>query len=177
MNNGLAVMNGAPVVMHASDILTDANSAPIVRSVERRKFIPAPLLFAISTAFGISSTFQAYWMDALSRDHPMTHGVQHLLILNLVYWYIPALLAPMIMAFALRHPFDRKRWPLQALLHASAALAYSIVHTGVMMGVRIAILRNDALPKSFPGWWRTSLVNYLQQGISIALEGCEIERA
>jgi len=163
MNSGLAVMNGAPVVMHASDILTDANSAPIVRSVERRKFIPAPLLFAISTAFGISSTFQAYWMDALSRDHPMAHGVQHLLILNLVYWYIPALLAPMIMGFALRHPFDRKRWPLQVLLHGSAALAYSIVHTTVMMGVRITLLRNETLPPTFPGWWRASLVNYLQQ--------------
>lgn len=163
MNSGLAVMNGAPAILHASDILTDANRAPIVRPLERRKFIPAPLLFAISTAFGISSTFQAYWMDALSREHPMPHGVQHLLALNLVYWYIPALLAPMIMAFALRHPFGRRRWPLQVLVHAVAALAYSIVHTAVMMGVRAVLLRNEVLPSRFPGWWRASLINYLQQ--------------
>ena len=156
-------MNDALTVLHVSDILTEANSDPIVRPVERRSFIPAPLLFVIATVFGISSTFQAYWMDALSRDHPMSHGVPTLLLLNLVYWYIPALLAPMIMSAALRHPFDRRRWPLQVLLHASAALAYSIVHTAVMMGVRIIILRNETLPPTFPGWWRAGLVNYLQQ--------------
>src|SRR5437016_14648239 len=77
MNSGPAVMNGAFCVVHASAILTDADSAPIVRPVERRKFIPAPLLFVIATSFGISSTFQAYWMAALSHEHPMPHGVPH----------------------------------------------------------------------------------------------------
>jgi signal transduction histidine kinase len=131
--------------------------------VERRQFIPAPLLFVIATAFGISSTFQAYWMDALSHEHPMPHAVQHLLALNLIYWYIPALLAPMIMGFAVRHPFQRAHWPRQALLHASAAFTYSVAHTIVMMGLRAYLMRSEPLPPNFPGWWTFSLVQYLTQ--------------
>src|SRR6267154_5440444 len=163
MNSGPAVMNGAFCVVHASAILTDAHSAPIVRPVERRKFIPAPLLFVIATSFGISSTFQAYWMDALSHEHPMPHGVPHLLALNLVYWYIPALLAPMIMAFAVRHPFDRAHWPRRVLVHVAAALTYSVTHTLVMTAFRAWMMRTEPLPANFPGWWISSLLNYLQQ--------------
>ena len=163
MNSGPAVMNGAFQVIHASAFLTGAVSPPIVRPVQRRKFIPAPLLFAIATAFAISSTFQAYWLDTLSHEHPMPHMIWHLVGLNLVYWYIPALLAPMIMSFAVRHPFDRKRWPLQVLLHASAALTYSVVHSAVMMGTRMILLRSETLPPTFQGWWRVSLINYFEQ--------------
>ena len=78
--------------------------------MERRRFIPASTLFVIATAFGISSTLQAHWMSKLQiHSHMMENHIARLLALNLVYWYIPALLAPIIMAFALRHPFDRHR--------------------------------------------------------------------
>src|SRR5437773_1442901 len=94
MNDGQAVMNTPFSTVHASDVLTHVADARIVPAVSRRRFIPAPLLFVIATAFGISSTFQAYWMDRLSpHTHPMQDAVLHLLVLNLVYWYIPALLA------------------------------------------------------------------------------------
>ena len=163
MNSGPVVMNGAFPLIQASAILTDAPVSPDSTSVQRRRFIPAPLLFAIATAFGISSTFQAYWLDTLSHEHPMPHQALHLLTINLVYWYIPALLAPTIMAFALRHPFDRTRWPRQVIVHAAAALVYSVVHTAVMMGVRMILLRNETLPATFPGWWHVSMVDYLEQ--------------
>ena len=56
--------------------------------------IPFPVLLGIATVFGVSSTIQAYWLSRVSGDNePM--GV-HLLILNLVYWYVPALLAPIV---------------------------------------------------------------------------------
>ena len=163
MNGGSVVMNDTFPVVHASAILTDACDAPIVRAVPRRSFIPAPLLFVIATAFGVSSTFQAYWMDALSHEHPMPHALPHLLALNFVYWYIPALLAPIIMSFALRHPFDRDHWPRQLLLHIGAALTYSVAHTIVMMGTRAVLMRSEPLPATFPGWWTFSLLAYLQQ--------------
>ena len=163
MNSGPAVMNGAFPVIHASVFLTGAPVSPDSTSVHRRRFIPAPLLFAIATAFALSSTFQAYWLDTLSHEHPMPHMIRHLVELNLTYWYIPALLAPMIMSFAVRHPFDRKRWPLQALLHAIAALAYSVVHTAVMMALRMILMRSETLPPTFQGWWRASLINYFEQ--------------
>jgi signal transduction histidine kinase len=132
--------------------------------VIRRRFIPAPLLFAIATAFAISSTFQAYWIERLGpNSHPMQNAIPHLLVINFVYWYIPALLAPAIMAFALRHPVDRVHWPRQIALHIGAALSYSIVHTAVMQGVRFLLMRNEPPGPDFPGWFTSSLYNYFWQ--------------
>jgi signal transduction histidine kinase len=132
--------------------------------VEGRRFIPAPTLFVIATAFGISSTLQAHWMDKLElHPHVIQDAIARLLVLNLVYWYIPALLAPPIMAFALRHPFDRVRWPRQLALHVTAALSYSIVHTTSMMAVRALLLMGQPLPPDFPGWRNYALLAYLTQ--------------
>jgi two-component system LytT family sensor kinase len=132
--------------------------------VERRRFIPASTLFVIATAFGISSTLQAHWMSRLQiHSHLMENHIARLLALNLVYWYIPAVLAPIIMAFALRHPFDRHRWPAQLALHVTAALTYSIVHTAVMMALRAILLMGQELPANFQGWWNFTLLSYLTQ--------------
>src|SRR5215475_13934903 len=137
---------------------------PIVLSVEGRKFIPTPMLFVIATAFGLSSTFQAYWIERLGmRPHPMQYAITKLLALNLVYWYIPALLAPVVMAFALRHPFDRVHWPRQIALHVTAALSYSVVHTAVMTATRAVLMWFGGTPQDFPGWRTSTLLNYLTQ--------------
>ena len=132
--------------------------------MERHRFIPAPTLFVIATAFGISSTLQAHWMDKLElHPHVMQNAIARLLALNLVYWYIPALLAPIIMAFALRHPFDRIRWPRQLALHLTAALAYSVVHTTIMTTVRSLLLIGQPLPADYPGFRNYTLLAYLTQ--------------
>ena len=132
--------------------------------MEGRRFIPARTLFVIATAFGISSTLQAHWMDKLElHPHVIQDAIARLLVLNLVYWYIPALLAPLIMAFGLRHPFDRIRWPRQLALHVTAALSYSIVHTTSMMAVRALLLMGQPLPPDFPGWRNYALLAYLTQ--------------
>jgi len=132
--------------------------------VERRSFIPAPTLFVIATAFGISSTIQAYWMSRLEL-HPnmMQNAVLRLLALNLVYWYIPALLAPIVMAFALRHPFDRAHWPRQLATHVVGALSYSVVHTMIMTGLRVLLMMGKERPPNFPGWGNWILLSYLTQ--------------
>lgn len=122
------------------------------------------MLFVIATAFGISSTFQAYWMDRLApHTHPMQYAIARLLALNLVYWYIPALLAPIIMAFALRHPIDRVRWWKQIGMHAAGALSYSVVHTAVMTAMRALLMRISGTPPEFPGWRTSTLLSYLTQ--------------
>jgi two-component sensor histidine kinase len=132
--------------------------------VEGRKFIPTPTLFVIATAFGISSTVQAYWMHRLEL-HPvvMENAIAHLLVLNLVYWYIPAVLAPIIMAFALRHPFDRLHWPRQLATHVTCALSYSVAHTTIMMALRALLMMGEQRPANFPGWWNYTLLSYLTQ--------------
>ena len=145
-------------------VLTATGTASIVLSVEGRRFIPASTLFVIATVFGISSTLQAHWMARLQiHSHVMENHTARLLVLNLVYWYIPALLAPIIMAFALRHPVDRHRWPRQLALHVTAALSYSVVHTAVMMAVRLLLLMGQELPADFPGWRNYALLSYLTQ--------------
>jgi len=132
--------------------------------VEGRRFIPARTLFVIATAFGISSTVQAHWMDKLElHPHVIQDAIARLLVLNLVYWYIPALLAPIIMTFALRHPFDRVRWTRALALHLAAALLYSIVHTSIMMAVRALLLIGQPLPPDFPGWRNYTLLAFLTQ--------------
>src|SRR5688500_11356876 len=145
-------------------VLTGTGSPSIVLSVEARRFIPASRLFVIATVFGVSSTLQAHWMAKLQiHSHVMENATARLLVLNLVYWYIPALLAPIIMAVALRHPFDRNRWPRQLAVHVAAALSYSVVHTAIMMAVRTLLLIGQELPANFPGWWNYTLLSYLTQ--------------
>ncbi len=153
-----------PVGRRPAGTLTAARDARDSTAVERRPFIPAPLLFVIATAFGVSSTFQAYWMGRLEA-HPSSiqYAVARLLALNLVYWYIPALLAPIIMAFALRHPIDRVHWPRQIALHAAGALSYSVVHTAVMTALRALLMTLGKRPADFPGWRNFTLLAYLTQ--------------
>ena len=144
--------------------LTGGGSGHDSTPVPRRTFIPAPLLFVIATAFGISSTLQAYWMGRLeSHASAMPNAIPRLLALNLVYWYIPALLAPIVMRFALRHPFDRSHWPRQVALHVTGAFSYSVVHTVVMMGTRALMMAIGGRSPDFPGWRTSTLLSFLTQ--------------
>ena len=164
MNGRSTVTNDGSGHGAAGTVLTRAGTAPDSSGVEGRRFIPAPTLFVIATVFGISSTLQAHWMATLQiHPHVMENATARLLVLNLVYWYIPAVLAPIIMAFALRHPFDRLRWPRQLALHLIAALSYSVAHTAIMMAVRALLMIGQELPANFPGWWNYTLLNYLTQ--------------
>jgi sensor histidine kinase YesM len=130
--------------------------------MNQRARIPATLLFAIATAFAVSSTFQAYWLDKITHEHTVPHTLLRLLALNSLYWYIPALLAPVIMAWATRESLRRRRWPIQALVHMAGALVYSIVHTAVMVALRAVLLAQTA-PKNISGWWTYALAQYLTQ--------------
>jgi len=125
-----------------------------------RERIPAPLLFVIATAFGFSSTLQAYWLDRLSHEHPLAHPIPSLLVLNLVYWYIPALAAPFIMDFALRSQ-GRGRWPRQVAVHVAGALSYSVVHTVILLSARALLI--PELPPSVSSWRDFALIHYFTQ--------------
>ena len=115
---------------------------------ERLK-VPALPLFAIATAFGVSSTVQAYSMSVLEHSALSPRAIPRLLALNLVYWYLPALLAPTIMAVALRYQLGRVRWSTQALVHVAGALVYSVVHTVAILATRAVLF-----PESRSQRWR-----------------------
>jgi two-component system LytT family sensor kinase len=120
--------------------------------------ISLPVLLGIATAFGVSSTIQAYWLSRVSGEiEPM--GL-YLFALNMVYWYVPALLAPIIMSMATRYQIGRGRWHVSAVVHVSGALAYSIIHTAAMLGTRAALMRGNPPAR---GWWYAARVEYLTQ--------------
>jgi len=124
--------------------------------------IPALPLFAIATAFGASSSIQAYWLRVLEDGPTSTRGLLPLLVLNLVYWYVPALLAPTIMAVALRYPPGRVRWLKQVLVHVTGVLIYSVVHIAVLLAARWMLFR-EARPDIFPTFWNYAWWTYLRQ--------------
>jgi two-component system, LytTR family, sensor kinase len=122
----------------------------------RRARISLPVLLGIATAFTVSSTIQAYWIAKLKGiDEPIwVH-----LLLNLVYWYVPALLAPGIMWLATRYQMHRGAIAKFALVHISGALAYSLIHTAAMLGVRWYI-DESSLGRN---WWNAALSEFLWQ--------------
>jgi two-component system, LytTR family, sensor kinase len=167
MSRGAAVMNGRNGAPAGFCGLTAGADDPIVardrKSMSQRARIPGLLLFVIATAFGLSSAFQSYLLGRVMHDSPISHEIMWTLALNLIYWYIPALLAPVIMAGATNEQLGRQRWPVQVLVHVTGALAYSIVHTAVMMALRAAVIAQVGLPGDFPGWWDFTLGHYLKQ--------------
>jgi two-component system, LytTR family, sensor kinase len=77
----------------------------------------------------------------------------------MVYWYVPALLAPVVVKLATKYQIRRGRLMTFAAVHVTGALAYSLIHTAAMLGTR-ALLMNGRLSK---GWWYAARVEYLTQ--------------
>jgi two-component system LytT family sensor kinase len=132
--------------------------------MSQRARIPGLLLFVIATAFGLSSSFQSYLLHHVMHEREISHEVLWTLAANLLYWYIPALLAPAIMGLATSEQLGRKRWSVQVIVHVLGALAYSVVHTAVMMiALWAEVMEQTGLPDGFPGWWNVAQIHYLKQ--------------
>jgi two-component system, LytTR family, sensor kinase len=128
----------------------------IVAEMPSRGRISFPVLLGIATAFGVSSTIQAYW---LSKVVGHNETLRNHLVLNLVYWYVPALLAPVIVSLATRYQIRRGGLTVFALVHVTGALTYSLVHTLAMLGTEAALMDGP----SAEGWWFMARVEFLKQ--------------
>jgi signal transduction histidine kinase len=129
----------------------------IVAEMPSRGRISFPVLLGIATAFGVSSTIQSYGLHlVLGEKDPM---ILEILVANLVYWYVPALLAPVIVTLASRYPFRRGHISRFLLVHVSAVLVYSIMNIAAMFATRFAL---GVQPDSRGLWW-TIRVEYLRQ--------------
>jgi two-component system LytT family sensor kinase len=125
--------------------------------------IPAWMRFVIATAFGLSSSAQAYFMQRLWGD-PMTAAfVSRLVVVNLVYWYVPAAAAPTIMRLAQRFPIGRTRWSTQAAVHLLGVITYSVIHTAVMTTVRVGLWVAAGRPALSVPWVQGTLREYFTQ--------------
>jgi len=130
---------------------------PDSANVAFRSRISLPLLFLIATAFGISSTIQAYLLVLVGGEQPI---LWHVALLNTVYWYVPALMAPVIMELATRFQVGRGGWRVAIPVHIAGAFTYSIVHTAAMFGARIALMNGEPPSR---GWWWAAQTEYLKQ--------------
>jgi len=71
----------------------------MIAVVTARGRLSMPLLLAIATVFGVSSSIQAYFLQ-LATGEKSPALFSHVMVLNMVYWYVPALVAPVIMWLA-----------------------------------------------------------------------------
>ncbi len=118
-----------------------------------------PLLFGIATAFGLSSSLQSFLLSAVSGDS-VGSMAPHLIVLNLVYWYVPALLAPLVMRAATRYQFGAGLGWRPYAVHLTGAMLYSVVHSASMLGTRIILMQQHRPSR---GWWVAGRIEYLQQ--------------
>jgi two-component system LytT family sensor kinase len=122
-----------------------------------------PLLLAIATCFGVSSTIQALMLQKVSGLEWRASNLPQLLALNLAYWYVPALLGPAIIALAQRYQLGRVPWSTQIAIHCGGAIVYSIVHTTAMAGVRAVSSMITGRTMVLATWWTMTRREYLMQ--------------
>jgi two-component system, LytTR family, sensor kinase len=97
---------------------------------------PFRWVFAAATLLGFFSALQAYRLTTLNFRYPMDVEVGKLLLLNLVYWYIPAVLTPLIFRLGHRFRLDGPRLVSAFAVHIAAAMTYSVVHCAGMIAAR-----------------------------------------
>ena len=127
--------------------------------------IPRRAIFLVATVFGVSSTVQGALLMRVTGEAFQKWDWIQLLVLNLAYWYVPALLAPVIMSVAFRFNLGRASWWTQLAVHGTGALLYSLIHTASMFALRallVVALKPPPMPERRPFWLRVS-AEYIRQ--------------
>ena len=126
------------------------------------------VLFA-ATVLGLFSTAQGYRLTVLS-PRARVEGIElwPLLALNLMLWYVPAALTPVIFWLSGRFRLDSTRWLRSLAVHTSAAFAFSIVHALSMTGVRLA-LWPELISRRTTGEWAASVQSAYLMNLDWAL--------
>ena len=82
---------------------------------------PLRWVFAAATVLGFFSALQSYRLSTLNLRYPMDIEVGKILLLNLVYWYVPASLTPVIFRLGHRFRVDGPQWIRALGVHVLAA--------------------------------------------------------
>lgn len=123
---------------------------------------PLRWVFAAATLLGIFSGLQSYRLTTLLPKYSFELSeFGKLILLNIVYWYIPASLSPIIFRLAHRFRLDGSRKAQAFAVHAVAALTFSAVHFAGMMGARM-LMWGMPKPASVP-WLTFVQRQYLTQ--------------
>ena len=121
------------------------------------------LLFTVATVLALSSTIQSWRLQMLTDKTWMSALVMaKLLVLNFAYWYVPALLAPVVMALTRRYRLGHTPWPVTLGFHIATAFVYSLVHTAAMLLTRAMLFENGGRAMDVD-WWTYVQKQYLTQ--------------
>ena len=123
---------------------------------------PLRWVFAAATVLGFFSALQSYRLSTLNLRYPMDIEVGKLLILNLVYWYIPACLTPVIFRLGHRFRLDGPHWIRALGIHVLAAVSYSVIHCGILIGTRLLLWESANKLPTVP-WMSFLQRQYLSQ--------------
>lgn len=95
-------------------------------------------VFGAATVLGLFSTLQAYRLATLTSPDAAHIRAGSLLILNLTFWFIPAVLSPLIFRLVHHVRIDERRGMALAV-HGGGALAFASVHAAGMLLMRAAL--------------------------------------
>ena len=100
---------------------------------------PVRWILLVATILTLFSTAQAYRLTTLNLRVPYDIEVSSLLLLNGVYWFVPAAFTLPIFYLARRYRLDGERWAGALAIHVAAALLFSVVHLACMLLTRVAL--------------------------------------
>jgi signal transduction histidine kinase len=126
----------------------------------------ARLLFTVATVLALSSTIQSWRLESLSGDKTWALTLKlmaQLMVLNTVYWYVPALLAPAIVAITQRYRLGYTRWTTTLGVHLASALGFSLIHTTTMVITRALLFPFGGRVMAGVNWWSYLQRQYLTQ--------------
>ena len=107
---------------------------------------PLRWVFGAALLLGCFSTLQAYRLTSITSKDPTDIDVSFLLILNLVYWFIPASFSPLVFWLVRRFDIQQQRLGTIAV-HALAAFAMTCTHA-----VGLQIVRATYFGPPLVGW-------------------------
>jgi two-component system LytT family sensor kinase len=163
MNRLYSVTNGA-LRGRTNAPLTSSTAAADSARMRKAWTPPARWVFGVATTLGLFSTLQAYRLTMLAAKEGMPIEIGRLLILNLAFWYIPALLLPSVVAVARRFRLDGAHRLRALAVHAAAAMGFAIVRFIGMIGVRFLLWNNGGVPPWMTSW------SFLQQNFLTDLD-------
>jgi two-component system, LytTR family, sensor kinase len=124
------------------------------------------LLFAVATVLALSSTVQSWRLQVLNADQTWALTLKlmaQLMVLNSLYWYVPALLAPVIVAITAQYRIGHTRWTTALGVHLASALAFTLIHTTVMLMTRALLFPFGGRAMANVNWWSYVQRQYLTQ--------------
>jgi signal transduction histidine kinase len=124
------------------------------------------LLFTVATVLALSSTIQSWRLQALSGDQTWALTLKlmaQLMVLNTMYWYVPALLAPTIVAITRRYRLGHTPWPKTLGVHLATAFAFSLIHETAMLTTRALLFPYGGRNLATVNWWSYLQRQYLTQ--------------